>query len=149
MKKIIAAFSIIAALIFAFTRAAQPTTQPANDFVRPYPIVGISGTATAAQKAAGKQIADAIGTPAFTEMDHNPTCCIWIEVTGWTPNPGEPGYFIINQGGGSIISASDEEQLKKAVEQFTKSIRKGPSGVEVPVGMMTSYRIVAAAAAGR
>ena len=96
-----------------------------------------------------RPVADAVGVGTVSVMEKNPVCCIWLEVTGWTPNPGEPGYFVINQAGGSIISASDEEQLQKAVERFKKSIRKSADGAEVPLGMMSSYRFVAPSAADR
>lgn len=147
--KWIAAFVSLAILVNATTHAAEPTAKPAAEFVRPFPIVAVGHGASDAQKGAAKEIADAVGIRGVSMMEKNPVCCIWVEVTGWTPNPGNPGYFIINQGGGSIISASDEEQLKKAVEQFKKSIRKGPDGVEVPAGMITSYRIAAAPTEGR
>lgn len=145
--KSIAAFALVAALVIAASRAAEPTTKPADEFVRPYAIVGLSTSATESEKAAAKEIADAIGSTALSPMDRNPTCCVWIEISRWTPNPGEPGYFIINQGGGSIISASNEEQLRKAIARFKKSIRKTSNGVEVPAGMMTNYRIVTTPAA--
>lgn len=140
--KWIAAFAIVAVAMIAATHAAEPAA-PANDFVRPFPLVAIAKGASDAKKAAAKEIADAVGVNAVSVMEKNPVCCIWLEVTGWTPNPGGAGYFIINQSGGSIISASDEEHLKKAVEQFKKSLRKGVDGPEVPVGMLTSYRIAA------
>ncbi len=141
--KWIAAFAIIANLVIAATRAAEPTAKPGPEFVQPFPIVAVAQDASEVQKASARKIADAVGVRAVSVMKKNPVCCIWLEVTNWTPNPGEPGYFIINQGGGSLISASDEEQLKKAVEQFKKSIRNGANGTEVPVGIMTSYRIAA------
>jgi hypothetical protein len=147
--KWVALFAIVGALGIAAAGAAGPITKPATDFVRPFPIVAIAKTASDAQRAAAKEIADALGVNVVSVMDKNPVCCVWLEVSGWTPNPGQAGYFIINQGGGSIISASDDQQLKKAVARFKESVRTGAEGVEVPVGMITSYRIVAASAAGR
>ncbi len=147
--KSISTFAVVALLAIALTYAAEPVEKSKDEFVRPYPIVAIAPSATAAQKAAAKEIAEAVGVEGVLLAEQNPVCCIWIEVTSWTPNPGDPGYFIINQSGGSIISASNEEQLKKATEQFKKSVREGAQGLEVPVGMMTSYRIVAAPVAGK
>jgi hypothetical protein len=113
-----------------------------EEFIRPFPIVAIPPNAKDWQKSAARQIADAIGVRTVSEMNHNPCCCVWIEVSGWTPNPGEPGYFIINQGGGSIISASNEEQLRAAVKRFTESIRRDSTGAQVPSGMLTNYHVV-------
>jgi hypothetical protein len=143
------AFAIVAAIVIASAGAAEPMATRMPEFVRPFPIVAIRPGASDVQNAAAKEIADAVGVRSVSPMEKNPVCCIWLEVTGWTPSPGEAGYFIINQGGGSIISASDEEQLKRAVKQFKKTVRMGKNGPEVPVGMMTSYRIAAAPAAER
>lgn len=133
---------LVGAACIASMQAEEPPAKTSDEFVRPFPIVGIARGANDAQKAAAKQIADAIGAALVTESDRNPVCCVWMEVSGWVPNPGVPGYYIINQGGGSIISATDDDQLAKAVERFKKSLRKAKTGVEVPVGMMTNYPII-------
>ena len=71
----------------------------------------------------------------------NPVCCVWLEISGWTPNPGEPGYVIINQGGGSLIRAANEKQLQAAVARFIASIDKTGKEIRVPLGLLTSYPI--------
>src|SRR4051812_37001161 len=119
--KWIAVLAIVGGLVVAVAHAADPGVKPSAAFVRPFPMVATARGASDARKVAAKEVAAAIGVSTFSELERNPVCCIWIEVTGWVPNPGEPGYFIINQGGGSIISASDDEQLRKAVERFRKS----------------------------
>jgi hypothetical protein len=96
-------------------------------------------------KALAKEVADAIGVQLIIESATNPTCCVWLEITGWTPNPGDAGWIIVNQGGGSIISASNIEQLRTAVSRFKKSIRKNDNHVEVPVGLQTSYPVISTA----
>lgn len=148
--RLVAGVALFATLVVAlagaagreYSHAEEPPANSSDEFVRPFPIVGIPRGASDAQKAAAKQIAKAIGAALVTESDRNPVCCVWMEVSGWVPNPGVPGYYIINQGGGSIISATDDDQLAKAVERFKKSLRKAKTGVEVPVGMMTNYHII-------
>jgi hypothetical protein len=123
MKPIIA-FALVAALFVPASYADELAKTSRTEFVRPFPIVALAADASDAHKAAAQEIADAVGVSVVIEVEKNPVCCIWVEVTGWTPNPGVPGYFIINQSGGSIISASDEKQLKTAVEQFKRAVRK-------------------------
>jgi hypothetical protein len=66
----------------------------------------------------------------------NPVCCVWVEITNWTPNPGVAGYVIVNQPGGRIISASDLAQLRAAVQRFQQTIRKNGNSVEVLLGLL-------------
>jgi hypothetical protein len=110
------------------------SSEPSRSLVCPF-------TASREHKAAAKTVADALGVKIITEGKTNPVCCVWLEVTKWTPSPGEPGYVIINQGGGSLISASDEKQLQAAVARFIASIDKSKKEARVPRGLMTSYPI--------
>src|SRR5665213_312302 len=68
--------------------AAEAKTEPKPQFERPFPIVVVASGASDAHKAAAKKLGDAISVHVISEMPRNPVCCIWIEVTGWTPNPG-------------------------------------------------------------
>ncbi len=143
--KWLGSLAAVAALVAALAPAAEPRRKDGDDFVRPFPIVAVPAGATAAHKAQAKIVADAMDVRVVSEMKTNPVCCVWVDITGWTPNPGEPGYVIINQSGGSIISASNEDQLRAAVERFRKTGRKKGKEFEVPLGLLTSYRIAAAA----
>ena len=138
--KSLAALVSGAVFVAAIALAAEPNGETEVDFIRPFPIVAVPVDASDAHKAAAKAVADAIGPGIFSELKTNPVCCVWLEINGWMPNPGEPGYVIINQAGGSIISASNEEQLRAAVERFKASIRKNGDQVEVPAGLLTSYK---------
>jgi len=141
--KLLTSGTIIGGMLAVYIVAADPSGQKtAPDFVAPYPIVAVPTGATEAQKAAASDIAAAMGDTGFVETDVNPVCCVWIEITGWTPNPGGGGYIIVNQPGGSIISASDVDQLRPAVERFKKSLR-AHNGL-VPVGLLTNYPLPAA-----
>lgn len=149
---------IIAAIVVAFSAgaialAAQTETESKRpeidadalpEFIRPFPIVAHPVGASAAHKAAAQRIANALGVKLILKQNVNPVCCIWLEVIHWTPNPGHGGYIINNQSGGSLISASDEEQLEAAVDRFIASIRTIDGNPHVPMGILTNYRIAAA-----
>jgi hypothetical protein len=111
-------------------------------YARPFPIVFVPTGADSAHKKLAQEIAEAIGTKAVAESKSNPVCCIWVEMNGYVPNPGDRGYVIINNGGGSLVSAADLNQLRAAVARFKKSIRRVDGNVEVPIGMLTNYRVV-------
>ncbi|HET6323559.1 MAG TPA: hypothetical protein VFG04_02570 [Planctomycetaceae bacterium] len=126
-----------------FASGAEPT--PAlSRYTRPYPIVGVPTGASEAHKALAQQVAVLIGHPPIVEQRTNPVCCIWIEINGFTPNPGKAGYVIVNDAGGSIIAASDLEQLRAAVQRFKKSIRSQDGKPEIPIGLLTNYPVVPA-----
>ena len=79
--------------------------------------------------------------PIVQAADRNPVCCVWLEITGWLPNPGQPGYIIVNQRGGSMIQASDGEQMRLAVERFAATAKRSADHVAVPAGLLTNYEI--------
>lgn len=110
---------------------------------RPYPIVMYDRENEERLKSYAERIAKLIGTTAVQASDHNPVCCVWLEITGWTPNPGTGGYIINHQPGGSLIQASDEEQLRLAVEHFESTATRYGDHIEVPVGVLTNYDVSA------
>lgn len=96
-----------------------------------------------------KRIAEDLATRLFNQpsvmtMSRNPVCCLWLEVTRWTPNPGVPGYVINLQGGGGWVQASDVEQLKLAVEQLKKSVVMKDGMPHLPLGLRTNYPLAPA-----
>lgn len=127
-------------LLFIAKSAASEDTP--ETFTRPFPVVMVPTTADDEHRQLARDVASLVGVMPVQESPTNPVCCVWLEITGYTPSPGSPGYTIINQPGGSVISASNIEQLRAAVERFTKSIRQREGKVEVPVGLMTSYPVV-------
>jgi hypothetical protein len=92
-------------------------------------------------KPHAERIAKLIGIKGVFPSAKNPVCCVWVELTNWTPNSGNRGYIINNQPGGSIIQASDDEQLKLAIKRFESSIKTSTDGIQVPVGLMTNYKM--------
>jgi hypothetical protein len=112
------------------------------EYFRPFPIVGFSIDADENVKAAAREINDIIDAKFVWECKTNPVCCVWIEISRWTPSPGTPGYIIVNQPGGSIITASNAEQLRLAVERFKESIRVNDGEVQIPMGLLTNYSVV-------
>ena len=134
---------LVASAAVATAVAAEPRKHPEVEYGRPFPWVACSDRASDQVENAAKTIAELIGAKLEVQKrERNPICCVWVEVTGWNPTPGQGGYVIINQPGGSLISATNEEQLLKAVERFKAASRKGAEGVEVPTGIMTNFRIV-------
>ena len=139
--KYLAPIAILWAVVVLKGRAADPPQKSSQEYVRPFPGVFFPSNATEAHKAVAKEIAEALGNFA-SPMKTNPTCCVWVELTGWAPNPGTTGYVIINQPGGSIINASDIDQLRAAMARIKKTLRKNGDQIEVPIGLMTNYPVV-------
>ncbi len=136
-------FMLLAGAAVATAVSAEPRKHPEVAYGRPFPMVACPERASDQVADAAKTIAELIGgNPEVQKRQGNPTCCVWLEVTGWNPTPGQGGYVIINQPGGSLISATNEQQLLKAVERFKAASRKGAEGVEVPMGIMTSFPVV-------
>jgi hypothetical protein len=121
---------------------------PGRASTRPYPIVMYDREDEELLKPYAEQIAKLIGTTAVQASDLNPVCCVWIEITGWTPNPGTGGYIINHQPGGSLIQASDEDQLLLAIERFEATATRNGDRLEVPIGILTNYVVSSKAHAG-
>jgi len=113
----------------------------AAEYATPFPIVGVPKSATAEQRSTAERLGREFGMVVST-LDTNPVCCVWLELRHWRPNPGEDGYVIVHQPGGTLITASTQQQLDAAVERFIKSSRKRNGKREAPVGLMTSYEVV-------
>jgi hypothetical protein len=52
------------------------------------------------------------------------------------------GYVILHQGGGTVISASDTDQMKVAIKRWLSTAKKTKDGLAFPVGITTSYRVI-------
>ena len=66
----------------------------------------------------------------------------WVEVDGWTPDPGEDGYVAVIQPGGAYVRASNDAQLLEAIRNIEKTIIKKDEKVFLPTGILTSYRLI-------
>jgi hypothetical protein len=71
--------------------------------------------------------------------EHNPTCCFWIELDGWRPNPGTGGYIINVQPGGARITGSDLEQIRLAIDRLKDMLIEEKGAKQVPIGLFTNY----------
>ena len=71
----------------------------------------------------------------------NPVCCIWLEIDNWLPNPGEPGYIIVIQGGGARVLATSPKELKSAIDAIEKNITTRDGKAFLPAGIISSYAI--------
>lgn len=113
----------------------------AAEYARPFPIIGIPKSATPEQRAAAERLAHEFGA-TVTALDTNPVCCIWLELRDWRPNSSADGYVIIHQAGGTLITASNQQELDAAVERFISAACERDGKREVPVGLMTSYEVI-------
>jgi hypothetical protein len=134
MKKL-SAFLVAGVLFWSGVVAA------AAGYAPPFPIVAVPKSATAEQRAAAEKLGREFGLTVST-LDTNPVCCVWLELRAWRPNPSTDGYVIIHQAGGTLITASSQQQLDAAVQRFIKSSRSRDGRREVPVGLMTNYEVV-------
>jgi hypothetical protein len=119
----------------------ESAQRPAVEYA-PTSIVAVPSGASAEHKALAKEIAASLGSDTILEQPVNPVCCIWVEINGFVPYPTQDGYVIINGRGGSIVTASSVEQLRAAVDRFKKTIRQRDGMHEVPIGLLTNYRVV-------
>src|SRR5438045_2737286 len=102
--------SLLAAGMLLFTVVAAAATE----YARPFAMIGIPKSTTAEQRAAAEKLGREFGITIST-FDTNPVCCVWLELRAWRPNPGTDGYVIIHQAGGTLITASSQQQLDAAV----------------------------------
>jgi len=109
--------------------------------VRPFAMVMYDSANEEVLRPYAERVAELVGTTAVQAVDRNPVCCMWIEITRWTPNPGVRGYIINNQPGGSTIQAVDEEQLRLAIERLDANAVRHDGYVELPTGILTNYRV--------
>jgi hypothetical protein len=72
-------------------------------------------------------------------LDSNPRCCFWFELIGQA-NPGDPGWFVVHHGGGSICYATDAAQMSLAVDRLTEIATTADGLKYLPVGMITSFQ---------
>jgi hypothetical protein len=113
----------------------------ATEYARPFPMIAIPKSATAEQRSAAEKLGREFGI-TVSALDTNPVCCVWLELRAWRPSPGTDGYIIIHQAGGTLITASSQQQLDAAVERFIKSSREHDGKREAPVGLMTNYEVI-------
>lgn len=139
-----AAFVVVMVLLALFLKPIKSAESEAaqTEYTSPFPIVMMPENAHEAHKQLARELAESLDIKFVQEATTNPVCCVWVEISRYMPNPGSPGYVIIHQPGGSIISASNFDQLRLAVERIKKSIRRRNGEAEVPVGLTTSYPVI-------
>jgi hypothetical protein len=71
-------------------------------------------------------------------VDSNPRCCFWLELIGQA-NPGDPGWFVVHHGGGSICYATDATQMGLAVDRLAEIAVTADGFKLLPAGITTSY----------
>jgi hypothetical protein len=134
---------IATGVFLAASVAGSADPEPAKPYVTVRSVLAMPDDASKEQQALVNDLAKTIDCYIVLKSKHNPICCVWLEINGYYPSPGDPGYIIVNQSGGILITASDIEQLRKAVARFKASLRKTDHGFEVPEGLITNFPIAA------
>jgi hypothetical protein len=107
-----------------------------------FPVV-ISSKATAADRAQADRLAAIFGLSQAGIADTNPVCCFWVEIDGWKPNPGQPGYVVLFQPGGCVLRASNTEQLERAIAAIQSAAKIVDGKRTLPGnGLLTSYPVL-------
>jgi hypothetical protein len=130
-----------AATVSNTTREAETSPAEAVEYIRPFPVVMYDSADEQLLAPYAQCVAKRIGSEVVQAAPRNPVCCVWIELSNWVPNPGVSGYIINNQPGGSVIQASNEEQLRLALDRFESSMKTQDGKVKVPAGLMTNYHV--------
>jgi hypothetical protein len=125
----------------AATPFALHAEEDGDKYVRPYPIISYSKADEIELKPLAREVARFNGNSWVQAADVNPICCVWLEFIG-TPNPGEPGYIILHQGGGTVIRASNIEQMQAALKRWQASSKRIDGAVTFPEGLSTNYKVV-------
>ncbi len=135
MKQKLSILAVAAALICSILGSPQ------TSHAQPFAGFAIPKDSTAAHRATAERTAKYFGMTS-SQLDRNPVCCVWMEIRPWRPAPGEDGYIIIHQGGGTLIMATNQEQLDAAADRLTAASRNVAGKREVPVGLMTNFKVL-------
>ena len=84
-------------------------------------------------RASGSAIGDDVAVAAA-----NPVCCFYVSV--FRPNPTQEGFVFIHQCGGSLLVASSEAEILRALTEITKRGVSEDGEVRYPLGVMNGYR---------
>lgn len=122
---------------------AFPVRGAENDrqYAIAFRVVGYAEDDAEELKPVADEVAKLVDTEIIVTGQKNPVCCVWLELTG-TPNPGLPGYIINHQPGGTVIQASNLEQMDLALKRWQAASKPGPLGPTYPIGLMTSYKVL-------
>lgn len=105
----------------------QPPAQSKN-YIVPWTFpVGIGKRMEKTLRPSALRLSKILKQDGISVLEDNPICSFWLEIDGWHPNPGQPGYVIILQGGGAVVRATDLVQLDLAIDRIeaTKVVRDG------------------------
>lgn len=143
---------LIASAVFSIAADAPPTPNEPSFVSWPWQVSIAPDTDSETQKVAADLAFALFREPPLaivTKSPTNPVCCLRLEITRWTPNPGQPGYIILIQGGGGIVLASDVGQMNVAVEKLKSVIQWKEGKPHLPLGMLTNYPMMQTAVAAK
>ena len=121
--------------------AFQPDDGQQPQFIRwSYPV--------AFHEAAGKEVenianelSQSLGMASAYKSKTSPGCCLWLEVEPWSISPAAPGYVIVIQHGGALVSATDVAQLKLAARRLGEIRKTNGDQILLPRGLVTNYPV--------
>ena len=73
-------------------------------------------------------------------LESNPRCCVWFQIVG-AANPGSAGWHVWHQQGGTIITATDAEQMKDAIRELSRLSKKRNEQHSLPIGIITNFPV--------
>ena len=121
---------------------SRPTASDAAKYTRWSFPIAVSSSASAELHAVAQDVANLLGQPSLLEVPTNPICCFWVQIDSWQPNPHTPGYVIIVQDGGAVLTASNIEQARLAVTALRRIARVSKGQVSLPrVALMTNLPV--------
>jgi hypothetical protein len=128
--------ALLVVLQLCFCVAAQED----DGFAKPFSVIAYAKSDAKDLKPIADTLSKQLENHIVVESDRNPVCCVWLEITG-KPSPGESGYVIVHQAGGTTIQASDVEQLKLAIKRWFDASKETKGGRVFPIGLTTSFKV--------
>jgi hypothetical protein len=87
-----------------------------------------------------KDFSHSFGGKAINALERNPRCCVWFEIVG-AANPGTDGWYVWHQAGGTIITATDMDQMKVAIEALNRIAKTENEQRVLPIGITTCFPV--------
>jgi len=87
-----------------------------------------------------KTFSDSFGGRSINALARNPRCCVWFEIVG-AANPGSDGWYVWHEAGGTIITATNLGQMKKAVDALNRIAKAENEKRLLRTGITTSFPV--------
>ena len=87
-----------------------------------------------------KTFSESFDGKTINAFDRNPRCCVWFEIVG-AANPGTDGWYMWHELGGTIITATDLNQMRRAIDALNRIAKTETEQRMLPVGITTSFAV--------